>query len=36
MLNNERYQPLIMSLCSTKHHAIKAHWGSGGIAPLIL
>jgi hypothetical protein len=25
-----------LSLCVTKHHAIKAYWGSGGIAPLIL
>jgi hypothetical protein len=24
------------SLCLTKHHAMKAYWGSGGIAPLIL
>jgi len=25
-----------LSLCLTKHHAMKAHWGSGGIAPRIL
>jgi hypothetical protein len=25
-----------LSLCWTKHHAMKAHWGSGGIAPRIL
>jgi hypothetical protein len=26
-----------LSLCFlTKHHAMKAYWGSGGIAPLIL
>jgi hypothetical protein len=25
-----------LSLCLTKHHAMKAYWGSGGIAPLIL
>jgi hypothetical protein len=25
-----------LSLCLTKHHAIKAYWASGGIAPLIL
>jgi hypothetical protein len=25
-----------LPLCSTKHHAMKAYWGSGGIAPLIL
>jgi hypothetical protein len=24
------------SLCLTKHHATKAYWGSGGIAPRIL
>jgi hypothetical protein len=24
------------SLCLTKHHAMKAYWGSGGIAPCIL
>jgi hypothetical protein len=23
-------------LCLTKHHAVKAYWGSGGIAPRIL
>jgi hypothetical protein len=23
-------------LCLTKHHTMKAYWGSGGIAPLIL
>jgi hypothetical protein len=26
----------IKSLCLTKHHAMKAYWGSGGIAPRIL
>jgi hypothetical protein len=25
-----------LSLCSTKHHAMKVYWGSGGIAPRIL
>jgi hypothetical protein len=25
-----------LSLCLTKHHAIKAYWGSGGTAPRIL
>jgi hypothetical protein len=25
-----------LSLCLTKHHAMKAYWGSGGIGPLIL
>jgi hypothetical protein len=25
-----------VSPCLTKHHAVKAYWGSGGIAPLIL
>jgi hypothetical protein len=25
-----------LSLCLTKHHAMKAYWESGGIAPLIL
>jgi hypothetical protein len=26
----------LKSLCLTKHHAMKAYWGSGGIAPRIL
>jgi len=25
-----------LSLCLTKHHAMKAYWGSEGIAPHIL
>jgi hypothetical protein len=25
-----------LSLCLTKHHAMKAYWGSGGVAPCIL
>jgi hypothetical protein len=25
-----------LSLCLTKHHAMKTYWGSGGIAPRIL
>jgi hypothetical protein len=25
-----------LSLCLTKHHAMKAYWGSGGIAPRFL
>jgi hypothetical protein len=25
-----------LSLCLTKHHTMKAYWGSGGIAPRIL
>jgi hypothetical protein len=25
-----------LSLCLTKHHAMKTYWGSGGIAPFIL
>jgi hypothetical protein len=25
-----------LSLCVTKHHAMKMYWGSGGIAPHIL
>jgi hypothetical protein len=25
-----------VSLCLPTHHAMKAYWGSGGIAPLIL
>jgi hypothetical protein len=25
-----------LSLCLTKHHTMKAYWGSGGIAPIIL
>jgi hypothetical protein len=25
-----------LSLCLTKHYAVKAYWGSGGIAPHIL
>jgi hypothetical protein len=27
---------LKLSLCLAKHHAMKAYWGSGGIAPRIL
>jgi hypothetical protein len=27
---------LFLSFFLTKHHAMKAYWGSGGIAPLIL
>jgi len=27
---------LKLSLCLTKHHTMKAYWGSGGIAPCIL
>jgi hypothetical protein len=26
----------VKSLCLTKHHAMKAYWGSGDIAPRIL
>jgi hypothetical protein len=26
----------VKSLCLAKHHAMKAYWGSGGIAPRIL
>jgi len=25
-----------LSLCLTKHHAMKTYWGNGGIAPSIL
>jgi hypothetical protein len=25
-----------LSLCLTKHHAMKTYWGSGGIAPAFL
>jgi hypothetical protein len=25
-----------LSLCLTKHHAMKTYWGSGGIAPRII
>jgi len=25
-----------LSLCLTKHHAIRTYWGSGGIAPRVL
>jgi hypothetical protein len=25
-----------LSLCLTKHHTMKAYWGSGGIAPCII
>jgi len=25
-----------LSLCLTKHHAMKTYWGNGGIAPRIL
>jgi len=28
--------PTFKTLCLTKHHAVEAYWGSGGIAPLIL
>jgi len=31
-----RREKVKLSLCLTKNHAIKAYWGSGGIAPLIL
>jgi hypothetical protein len=27
---------IILSLCLIKHHAMKAHWGSGGTAPRVL
>jgi len=27
---------LKLPLCLTKHHAMKAYWGSGGTAPRIL
>jgi hypothetical protein len=27
---------LKLSLCLTKHHAVKTYWGSGGLAPRIL
>jgi hypothetical protein len=30
------YEVNVTSLCLTEHHAIKAYWGSGGIAPRIL
>jgi hypothetical protein len=26
----------VVSVLLTEHHAIKAYWGSGGIAPIIL
>jgi hypothetical protein len=29
-------EKLKLSLCFTKHHAMKTYWGSGGIAPGIL
>jgi hypothetical protein len=37
-LNNQKYTnitplTLKLSLCLTKHHAMKTYWGSGGIAP---
>jgi hypothetical protein len=25
-----------LSMCLTEHHAMKAYWGSGGIAPCIV
>jgi hypothetical protein len=28
-------QKVKLSLRLTKHHAMKVHWGGGGIAPLI-
>jgi hypothetical protein len=35
--DNIRMVKVKLSLCFlTKHHAMKAYWGSGGIAPLIL
>jgi hypothetical protein len=30
------YSKVKLSLCLTKHHAMKTYWGSGGIAPRIL
>jgi hypothetical protein len=30
------YRKVNLFLCMTKHHAMKTHWGSGGIAPRIL
>jgi hypothetical protein len=32
----EKKGKVIRVLVLTKHHAMKAYWGSGGIAPLIL
>jgi hypothetical protein len=32
----QNYIKVKVSLCLTKHHAMKVYWRSGGIAPLIL
>jgi hypothetical protein len=34
--SKERSKKVKLSLCLTKHHAMKAYWRSGGIAPRIL
>jgi hypothetical protein len=36
MLQSKQKVKVKLSLCLTKHHAMKAYWGSGGIAPLII
>jgi hypothetical protein len=33
---SNKSQKVKMSLCLTKHHAMKVYWGIRGIAPLIL
>jgi hypothetical protein len=35
-LANKLLLKVKLSLCLTKHHAMKMHWGSGGIGPHIL
>jgi hypothetical protein len=34
--NDMRKVKVKLSLCLTKHHAMKTYWGSGGIVPCIL
>jgi hypothetical protein len=33
--DKKRWKKVKLSLCLTKHHAMKTYWGSGGIAPRI-
>jgi hypothetical protein len=36
LLSGGKNKKLKLSLCLTKHHAMKTYWWSGGIAPRIL
>jgi hypothetical protein len=36
VMNLQIPQKVKLSLCLTKHNAMKTNWGSGGIAPRIL